>query len=243
MKDIILIKGNQHGLTIQLDEEASVEELLECFEDKIKNGRNFFGSAKVTLEFIGKELSDEEENHFIHIINNHSDLEVLCVIDSGDARVLNKRRLIEEIKEEIKNECNLVDTQDKRPSKKVDQAEFVYNTLRSGQQIITDSSLIIMGDVNNGARIESGGSVIVIGKLKGVVHAGINDSENSFVVALDMKPIQLKIGDVIGRSADSRIVDSGTLIPMVAFIEDNRIAMEEIHNQVYKFIRKIKNVT
>ena len=80
-------------------------------------------------------------------------------------------------------------------------ARIVYSTLRSGQRVETEHSLVIIGDVNSGAEVVAGGDIIVLGNLRGVAHAGAYDETGGgrVIVALTMAPTQLRIGSVISR--------------------------------------------
>ena len=50
---------------------------------------------------------------------------------------------------------------------------YVYRgTLRSGQSVRHAGTVIILGDVNPGAQVVSGGDVLIWGRLRGTVHAG-----------------------------------------------------------------------
>ena len=82
-------------------------------------------------------------------------------------------------------------------------ARMIYSTLRSGQRVETEHSLIVMGDVNSGAEVVAGGDIIVLGALRGVAHAGAYDETGGgrVIVALNMAPTQLRIGTVISRGS------------------------------------------
>lgn len=102
-------------------------------------------------------------------------------------------------------------------------ARVVYTTLRSGQKIETEHSLVIFGDVNSGAEIVAGGDIAVLGTLRGVAHAGAYDETGGgrFIFALNLAPTQLRIGSIISRgSADSQ---KGAEI---ARVEANMIVVE-----------------
>ncbi len=80
-------------------------------------------------------------------------------------------------------------------------ARVVFATLRSGQRIETEHSLIILGDVNSGADVVAGGDIIVLGALRGVAHAGAFDESGGgrIIFAHHLEPTQLRIGTVITR--------------------------------------------
>jgi septum site-determining protein MinC len=86
-------------------------------------------------------------------------------------------------------------------------ARIVCKTLRSGQKIETEHTLVVVGDVNSGAELVAGGDIIVLGSLRGVAHAGAYDETGGgrFIIAMDLQPTQLRIGSIISRgSADGR---------------------------------------
>lgn len=66
-------------------------------------------------------------------------------------------------------------------------------SLRSGQVLRKTESIVIIGDVNPGAQVISGGDVMVWGRLRGVAHAGADGNRQAVVAALDFVPTQLRI--------------------------------------------------
>ena len=111
--------------------------------------------------------------------------------------------------------------------------EFYKGTLRSGQVIECKTSIVILGDVNPGAKIIAKGNIVVLGSLRGNAYAGAAGDEHTFVAALDMDPVQIKIGNVIGRSSDRGPLSAiknrrKTLEPQVAVVMDDSILIEPI---------------
>jgi septum site-determining protein MinC len=88
------------------------------------------------------------------------------------------------------------------PAKGIDDesALWINRTLRSGVRIEYAGHIVVMGDVNPGAEIIAGGSVIVWGRLRGVVHAGVDGNKDAVVCALDLAPTQLRIANEIAVS-------------------------------------------
>jgi septum site-determining protein MinC len=72
-------------------------------------------------------------------------------------------------------------------------------TLRSGDDLHSEGSLLVLGDVNPGARISAAGHVLVWGRLRGMAHAGRDGDESTSIVALQLRPLQLRIADVVAR--------------------------------------------
>ena len=115
------------------------------------------------------------------------------------------------------------------------ESDFYKGNLRSGQVLESASNVTLIGDVNPGARIVSQGNIVILGSLRGNAWAGAGGDSNCFIFALDMKPIQLQIGDYIAKSPDrekekKRLLRKGkneeTDIPRVALVRDGNICIE-----------------
>src|SRR6266545_1685093 len=76
-------------------------------------------------------------------------------------------------------------------------ALFLNRTLRSGTRIEFSGHVVVRGDVNPGAEIVAGGSVIIWGRLRGMVHAGAKGNRDAVICALDLSPTQLRIAEEV----------------------------------------------
>lgn len=101
---------------------------------------------------------------------------------------------------------------------------LVQRTLRSGQAITYPGHVVIMGDVNPGAEVKAGGSIVVLGSLRGTVHAGAWGDEKAVVIAFRLKPTQLRIAHLISRSPDG--VGEEPQEPEIAHIQDGLVVIE-----------------
>ena len=77
-------------------------------------------------------------------------------------------------------------------------------TLRSGDHLDVQGSLLVLGDVNPGARVSASGDVRVWGRLRGVAHAGQAGDRQARIVALQLRPLQLRIADAVARGPDDQ---------------------------------------
>jgi septum formation inhibitor MinC len=109
-------------------------------------------------------------------------------------------------------------------------ARIIYGTLRSGQKVETEHSIIIFGDVNSGAEIIAGGDVVILGTLRGIAHAGAYDETGGgrVIFSLNLRPTQLRIGLVISRGSGSDEAESTPRggLPEVARVDGNMIVVE-----------------
>lgn len=179
---LFTLKSYQRGLALHIRPEADMEPLLEELQEKFQSSRNFFGNMQVGLAITGRKLTEEEEDAVLNVIEENSDLQIVCLI-GDDERI---RSLLEDAFEKDEEQEALPEA----------DGQFYRGTLKKDQSLETEHSVIILGDVNPGAKVFSRRDVIVLGALLGEVHAGVG-SENEdghFVCALEFSPEKLKIG-------------------------------------------------
>jgi septum site-determining protein MinC len=75
-------------------------------------------------------------------------------------------------------------------------------TLRSGDHLQVEGSVLLLGDVNPGARISAAGDVRVWGRLRGIAHAGCQGNRQARIVALQLRPLQLRIAEAVARGPE-----------------------------------------
>jgi septum formation inhibitor MinC len=105
-------------------------------------------------------------------------------------------------------------------------ARIIYGTLRSGQKVETEHSIVVFGDVNSGAEVIAGGDIVILGTLRGIAHAGAYDESGGgrVIFSLNLQPTQLRIGLVISRGGGE---SSGRgSVSEVARVENNMIVVE-----------------
>lgn len=216
------LKSYPKGLALQIRPDAEVETLLEELRQKFETSRHFFGSMQVGLALSGKELTEEEENAVLDVIETSSDLQVVCLI-GNDEKI---RYLLEEALDE------------NRPSERETglDGQFYRGTLKKGQSLETEHSVIILGDVNSGAKILSRRDVIVLGALLGEVHAGIGseDEDGHYVCALEFSPEKLKIGSYKYRKKPSKHFwpDSYKKLPKIATLQGGEIIVKPVTKEL-----------
>ena len=88
-------------------------------------------------------------------------------------------------------------------------------TLRSGDHLQADGTVLLLGDVNPGARISAGGHVLVWGRLRGIAHAGCTGNSEARIVALQLRPLQLRIAAAVARGPEG--------LPPAGLAEEARI--------------------
>lgn len=103
----------------------------------------------------------------------------------------------------------------------------VHRTIRSGSAVRFDGDVTIFGDVNPGAQVTAAGSILVMGAIKGVAHAGATGDEAAFIIGLSLQPTQLRIGRRIAIASGD-----GADGPEVAVVRGDRIVIEPYRSRI-----------
>ena len=95
-------------------------------------------------------------------------------------------------------------------------------TIRSGDRISSNGNLCIIGDVNPGAIVSAKKNIYVWGKLQGIAFAGKGGDKNASITSLYLKPVQLRIADIIAIGPKDK---PRNYYPEIAVIEEETIAI------------------
>lgn len=232
MNNAVVIKGTTYGFSVYMDEQADFATISELVKEKFKESAKFFGNAKMAISFEGKQLTDEEQRTLLDIIAANSEVNIVCVIEkNGETEELHRHALEERVQEQHLMELDS------------SNGQFYKGNLRSGQVLETETSIIIVGDVNQGATVTSKGNIIVLGSLLGNVYAGAGGNENAFVLALELDPVQIRIADTIARAPDKvgkalwKREKEKVKEPKIAFRSEGNIFIEPVSRTVLNDIK------
>ncbi|PMP76138.1 MAG: septum site-determining protein MinC [Chloroflexus aggregans] len=193
MSDLITIKGSRDGLRLRLDANAAWSELLRRLDHHLSERRSFFHGASLVIDLGEREVSALQLEEMLALIRQHG--VQATAIDSSERTTRMAARAAGLATRPLPRYTE--------PTPVVEsEALMVMRTLRSGQVLRHTGHLTLIGDVNPGAEIIAGGSVVVWGRLRGLVHAGALGDPTAIICALDLSPTQLRIADFIARPPD-----------------------------------------
>ena len=198
----VIVKGTKDGVTVIFDGETPFDILCEQLEAKVEEAGKFFDGVKTAMAFKGRSFTEEEEEILLKIIAKHTTMDITFVKTEN-----NELKELSELLAKEMSPFNLT--------------KFHKGSLRNGQKIEFDGSVVVVGDVNPGAEIKAGGNIIVLGQLKGMAHAGCKGMTDAFVTAIFMAPVQLRIADIITRFPEEN--KKGPKPPEYAFVQNGQI--------------------
>lgn len=222
MHNAVVIKSSKAGMTVILDSELPFDELLASIGKKFRESSRFWGSAQMTLTLEGRDLSSDEEFQIVDTITRNSQIEVLCLLDTDARRIERCEKALNDKLMELNSQTG----------------QFYRGSLTRGDSLESEASIVVIGDVEHGARIIAKGNIIVLGELKGTAAAGMAGNSEAVVVALEMAPTQVRISGATSRfNEKNKRLGRG---PMIACAEQDEVQIRPIKKT---FLNNMLNFT
>lgn len=230
----IAFQGTKSGLVIAIDDTLPFQTMLNELAKKLAESGNFFVNAEVTLNLGARALTEIDlklirqsiqEKHGLKIVG----IKTTCEETAASAQLLglsNQTPPEDIFVSDLASESNGKTNLNKEIFPKIETAatELIRRTLRSGQIYESRNNLVILGDVNAGAEVISGGDILVFGALRGIAHAGATGNHKAIIVALKLRPMQLRIANRIARADGQQARGNG---PEFASIENDQIVIDK----------------
>ncbi|NEO25338.1 MAG: septum site-determining protein MinC [Kamptonema sp. SIO4C4] len=134
---------------------------------------------------------------------------------------------VEQIPPKKKSAETSQDTETSTSAEHWDAPLYLKSTLRSGMEIQHPGTVIVLGDVNPGSKVIAAGDIMILGRLRGIAHAGAQGNRTCHIVALQMEAMQLKIASAIARPPKS---PPKGYYPEIAYIADSGIRLAHAVN-------------
>ncbi len=202
----VMIKGTKDGLMLHLDDSCSFADLLKELDVKLSENYQFQENApllSVKLHTGNRYLTPEQEKQIEEVIHK-------------------KKFVISEIL------SNVVTMEKAKNWREEHQVTTINRVVRSGQIIEVPGDLLLIGDVNPDGTVRAGGSIYIMGKLKGIAHAGFKGNNQAVIAASVMTPAQLRIADHVTIAPDQYIKKEREM--ECAFMNDEEeIIIDKLH--------------
>ena len=171
----ISIKKNQ--VAIKIEENAEQKEIVSELRRKIIELKNLYKEDKTPILITGKVLKNKEMDEIQAIIKKFIDVQV----EFDSPKVLGLHGIKKTFYKEVATS----------------ETKFHKGSLRSGQRIEFEGSLVIIGDVNAGAEVIAGENIVILGVLRGLAHAGAKGNKDAIIEASEIEAVQIRIADKV----------------------------------------------
>ena len=136
-----------------------------------------YKGAKTPIQVTGKVLKNKEIEQVEKIIKTYIDVDV----DFDMPRELGLHNIKRTFAKEISRS----------------ETKFHHGSLRSGQRIEEEGSIVILGDVNSGSEVISAENIVVLGTLRGLAHAGAKGNKEAIIAAGRLDTVQMRISNIV----------------------------------------------
>ena len=160
-------------ILIKINEDYELKEIVESLRKKLPELKKFYKEEKNPIKVTGKVLKNKEIDEIQKIIKEKIDVEIDFDMPKGLG--------LSSIKKVYEKEIATSET------------KFQRGSLRSGQRIEVEGSIIVLGDVNSGAEVIASDNIVVLGALRGLAHAGAKGNKQAIVAAGLFDAVQIRI--------------------------------------------------
>lgn len=203
MRSYVSVNLKKDYIVIKISENAEQEQIMSSLKRKLPDLKKLYKDEKTPIRVIGKVLKNREIDEIRELIKNNIDVD----IEFDMPKSLGLSSITRTFNQEVA----------------ISETKFHRGSLRSGQRLETEGSVVILGDVNSGAEVVASDNIVVLGNLRGLAHAGAKGNKNAIVAAGNLDTVQIRIANVI-KEIDR---DEEPLhIQAYVFIEDDKIIIE-----------------
>ena len=177
MAQYITINLKKDVIVMKLSEKATQADTIKSLKKKLPELKKLYQQEKTPIFVTGRILKNKELKEIQDLIKKSINVEV--EFDTPKALGLN----------EIRRTYNR--------DVEISESKIHRGSLRSGQRLEYEGTLIVLGDVNDGAEVIAGDNVVVVGNLRGLAHAGAKGNKQAIVAAHRIDTHQLRIANII----------------------------------------------
>lgn len=225
----VSIKGVRQGILLVVPDDQEWGAVREQLKEKLEAASTLITGAKAQLDLGDRAVTASELEALVGELKTGHQLELSGVVGTheetrtaAEAVGLLVAAPVAAVAEAPAEKTKVVPVPTD-PSTFHNNALYMRQTIRSGQSVRHDGTIVICGDVNAGAEVIATGDIIVFGTLRGVAHAGATGDDESQIIAINLRPTQIRIAGYIARSPDAAAP------PLSKFPEVARVQNSEIH--------------
>lgn len=187
MKNCVSINLKKDNIVIKIADSSEQEEILYALRKKIPDLKKLYKDETTPIVITGKVLKNREIDEIQDLIKRYLDVE----IKFDSPRSLGLHGIVKSYSKEIATS----------------ETKFHKGSLRSGQKIEFEGSLVVLGDVNDGAEVIAGENIVILGILRGLAHAGAKGNRDAIIAASSIEAPQLRISNIVKEREKEEIME------------------------------------
>ena len=199
----VSINLKKDEVLIKIDDNAVQRKILSELTKKLRDLKKMYQDEKTPIRVTGKVLTNKELEEIKKVIKREIDVEV--TFDTPTTLGLHS------ITRSYKRDVGKSET------------TFHRGSLRSGQKLEVEGSVVVIGDVNSGAEVIAADNIAVIGNLRGLAHAGAKGNKDAIIAAGTLDVVQLRISNIV-KEIDRD--EEGVRAHAFVYVDEDKIVIE-----------------
>ncbi len=192
-------------ISIKVNKDIETKEVISKLKKKFPEIKELYKELNPEICIMGKEFKNREINEIQKIVDKYFDVDV----QFSCTKMLGLYGIRRPFKKEIATSKTM----------------FHRTSLRSGQKVEFEGSIVVLGDVNFGAEVIAGENIVVLGYLRGLAHAGAKGNKEAIISAGAIEASQLRISNII-KECDRDMLWSEIIKTNAYVNEDDVIVVE-----------------
>ena len=164
-------------VVIKINDETEFSDIEKEVRKKVNQLKKIYKEDKTPIRVIGKVLKNKEIEQIETIIKDILDVDVEFDMP--------REMGLSNIKKTFLSEITTSET------------KFHKGSLRSGQKLEEERSIVILGDVNSGAEVIASDNIVVLGTLRGLAHAGAKGNKQAIIAAGRLDTVHMRIANIV----------------------------------------------
>ena len=173
----INVSQKNNLVIIKINSEANFSDIITQIRKKVIQLKKIYKEEKTPILVTGKVLKNKEIDQIEEIIKTQLEVDV----DFDMHKELGLSNIKKTFIQEVSNS----------------ETKFHRGSIRSGQRMEEEGSIVILGDVNSGAEIIAADNIVILGTLRGLAHAGAKGNRKAIIAAGKLDTVQLRIANVV----------------------------------------------
>jgi septum site-determining protein MinC len=202
----VAINLKKDRIVMKIKDTAEQEEIMKSLKNKLPELKKLYKEEKMPIEVCGKVLKSIEMNEIQNTIKEQIDVKV----EFDTPKTLGLHSIKKTFSKEIQDS----------------KTKFHKGSLRSGQKIEYEGSLVIIGDVNAGAEVIAEENIVILGNLRGLAHAGAKGNTQAIIAANEIECPQIRIANIIKDNVNEKQAEESTIKNYAYVNEKDEIILE-----------------
>lgn len=200
---VVSINLKKDEVVIKIDENATQKDIILELNRKLKELKKMYQDETTPIRVTGKILANKEIEQIEEIIKEKIDVE----ISFDSPKTLGLHSITRSYKKDVGKS----------------ETTFHKGSLRSGQRLEVEGSLVVVGDVNSGAEVIAGDNIVIVGTLRGLAHAGAKGNKEAIIATSTLDAVQIRISNIVKEfDMDNEYVYDNAYI----YVNDDEIVIE-----------------